>query len=75
MKKLTYVAMLLLAACSSTNGSNAQAATPAKEPCCAECPPDAAHGEKKASCCEAGAAEKKSDCCEAGAAEKKTTKN
>lgn len=57
MKKLAYVGMLLFAACSSTNNaSNAQAATPARDPACAECASDCCQGEKaaapKASCCQ-----------------------
>ncbi len=65
MKKLAYVGMLLFAACSSSsNASNAQAATPARDPACAECATDCCKGdqaaEKPAGCCQesAGAAKK-----------------
>jgi hypothetical protein len=63
MKKLAYVGMFLLGACSSApSASNAQAATSTSGSCCAQ-------KAEKASCCSeiaAPTAEAKS-CCEDGA--------
>ena len=61
MKKLAYLGLFLLAACSSTSGSNAQAAAPAKDPACS------AGGD----CCQGAAAEKAGSCCEGKAEAKK----
>jgi len=62
MKKLAYLGMFLLAACGSTsNTSNAQAATPAGS-CCAE------KAEAKGGCCSesapAASAKAAETCCE-----------
>jgi|KBSSwiStaDraftv2_1062776.scaffolds.fasta_scaffold1953405_2 hypothetical protein len=69
MKKILQLATLLLAACTSTNDpTSSQAATPARDPACAECPPD---------CCSDKATADKPSCCEAGdkaAAEKAAAK-
>jgi len=59
MKKILQLATLLLAACTSTNDpTSSQAATPARDPACAECPADCCQGDKanaeKPACCEAG---------------------
>lgn len=63
MKKLAYLGMFLLAACGSTsNSSNAQAATPAGN-CCAE----KAEGKGGACCSEsapAASAKAAESCCE-----------
>jgi hypothetical protein len=82
--KACIVALFLLAACGSTPNQSQTQLNPAKDPACAECPPECCSGEAKkaegkSECCAekegAKQAAGKSECCAASGAPKADGRN